>query len=272
MKAGYRFTHFAMILMVTAMMAAGFPAAVYAADNVVVSSENNTVLKGWVKKGDKTYYYGKNHKPYSGWHKIKKKWYYFNKKTKVMAVNTIAGDKKKGYYYFGNDGVRVKNKTVRKAVQIVRSCTKKGMSREEKVEACFQYVVRKCRYQSRPLKPSVKRLSSFAYNMYVTKRGHCYMSAAAVAYCAKVIGCPVRMAVGGKRKGAVSHGWAEVKLDGKWYVYDASRQRWSSARDLGKISWNHFYNTWKNTRHNIVRNGVYSLKIKGGKAVWKKGS
>lgn len=44
MKAGYGFMHFAMILMVTAMMAGSLPAAVYAADDVVVSSESNTVL------------------------------------------------------------------------------------------------------------------------------------------------------------------------------------------------------------------------------------
>ena len=258
-------------LILTAAVCLSAPAGAHAAGkaDAGVPSGETAVLTGWVKEDGNTYYYGKDHKRVSGWKKIKKKWYYFHKKTKVMAADTIAGDKKTGYYYVGPDGIRVNNKTVNKAVSVVRSCTKKGMSEAEKVEACFDYIAKKCRYQHNSERQSAKKMSSFAYKMFVTKKGNCYMSASAVAYCAKLIGCPARVTVGGNDKNSTGHGWAEVKLGKKWYVYDASRQRWSYGRDLSKIKWKKFYKIWKNTRYKVLRNITYSLEMKGGKAVWK---
>ena len=251
--------------------AAALPVTAYCAQEMreEVQTGNTSDQRGWVRKNGGTCYYGKGGRPVTGWKKIRKKWYFFHKKTKMMAVNTIAGDKKSGYWYVGSDGIRVNDRTVNKAVETVRACTKKGMTDEEKAEACFDYIARQCRYQHNSEKQSAGKMPSFAYRMYVTRRGNCYMSAAAVAYCAKVIGCPVRVTVGGQNASSTGHGWAEIRQGNKWYVYDASRQRWSYGRDLGGISWKKFYNIWKNTRYKVRRNVMYSLETADGKAVWK---
>ncbi len=262
----------AAVLILAAAAAAGAPAAVRAAGSIHAgaSAEETEAPQGWVEKDGSTYYYNKEHKRVSGWQKIRKKWYYFDRKTKAMAVNQIAGDKKNGYYYVGADGIRVNNKVVNKAVEVVRSCTKNRMTEEEKVEACFLYIAKECRYQHRNEQQSAARMPTFAYEMYFTKKGNCYMSASALAYCAKIIGCPARVTVGGNSPTATGHGWAEIRVDGRWYVYDASRQRWSYSRDLSKITWKQFYNIWKSyKKYNVHRNITYLLETEGGKAVWK---
>ena len=62
---------------------------------VVMASQN-----GWVKSGDKYYYYKKGVKQ-TGWKVIKNKRYYFNKKG-VMQTGWL--ESKNKWYYLGEDG------------------------------------------------------------------------------------------------------------------------------------------------------------------------
>ena len=73
----------------------------------VLSKQNPVVMasqNGWVKSGDKYYYYKKGVKQ-TGWKVIKNKRYYFNKKG-VMQTGWL--ESKNKWYYLGEDGAAVK--------------------------------------------------------------------------------------------------------------------------------------------------------------------
>lgn len=171
----------------------------FAASEVRADNPAEVPKSGWVTENKQTYYY-KEGKAVKGWQKIKKKWYFFNKKTKVLAKNTIAGDKSGGYYYVDQDGVRCKDKTMKLAVAFVRKHSKAKDDPEKRLYSCFTYFVKKFRYRSGGLKVSAKDLPAYAKEFLGQKQGNCYRGAAALAYCAKALGFSARIGVGGKTK------------------------------------------------------------------------
>ena len=137
------------------------------------TAEDAKTLKGWVTKGENTYYYVDG-KPVSGWKKIKKKWYFFNKKTKALVRNQITGDKTMGYYYVDKDGVSVTDSVMKMAVTLVRKVTKSSMTQEQKMRAVYDYFIKKCsykRYYHVKGDDDVSKMPGYAKDMFKNKYG-----------------------------------------------------------------------------------------------------
>ena len=221
------------------------------------------VKNGWVTEKKATYYY-KNEKPVKGWKKIDKKWYYFDKKSKVLVCDTIAGSKKNNCYYVDEAGVRVTDKTIKAAVKFVRKHTKAADSPKKKLLACYDYFTDKCYYVNHGYKLKKSQLPEYGRQFLLSDRGNCFMGSAAMCYCAKVLGFKTRLGIGNSFMGPTAHGWAEVKIGKKWYLFDINRTRWFKGKNYRMV-------TYEKYPVKLVRKYCYNLKVKNGKVSWKKG-
>ncbi len=194
----------------------------------------------------------------------KKKTYYAQKKT--LVTNAIAGNSKDGYYYVGSDGVVVKDKVIKRAVKYVRAHTKTGWSQEKKLKACYQYLWKHYSYQRFYESPKASKMSSYANYMLSKKKGNCYRYAASFAYIARVLGYDVRVAVGSiphlHGNGMTPHGWTEIKIDGKWYLFDANMQK-----NFPKVD--SYKKTDKTYPYPHKVAAKYKMKVSNGKISWK---
>ena len=123
---------------------------------------------GWIKYNNKKYYFGSNGIRYSGVKKISGKYYYFSDKgvlrTKTVKVgNTIYYCTEKGileawkkgktiYYPNGkkmNSTKAYEYETLQRAKDVVSKITKPSMSKSEKFETCFRWVMYQHYYDTR---------------------------------------------------------------------------------------------------------------------------
>lgn len=235
-----------------------------AADMVVTGEQTEQLLHGWVKKGNQKFYYKKGVKV-TGWKTIKGKKYYFDKKTGKLQTNKIVGTAKEGRFYVDKKGIRVTDKEVRMAVSFVDKHTKAGWTRDKKLKACYEYLWKVCQYERAYDKVACNKMPEYAAYMLKTGRGNCYRGSAAFACVARVLGYDSRVGVGGvsSRSTVLSpHGWAEIKVGGKWYMYDISMQRYWTWIDLYK-------RTASDYPFNYRCDDRYQLIVKNGKAMWK---
>ena len=173
------------------------------------------------------YYYSKSGKMTTGWKKISGKYYYFYYKGEhrgAMAKNKIVGTSSSGYYYVDRTGVRITDAQIKQAVKIVRKATNSSQSRYQKLLSSFLYVSRNYYYTSSPANPSAKKMPVFANEMMSSGHGNCFRYAATNAYIGRVLGYDTRVAIGTVNR-TTRHGWAEIKVDGTWYIFDGSFQR-----------------------------------------------
>lgn len=63
-----------------------------------------------------------------------------------LRTNQIVGNKKTGYYYVDENGIRVKDKTTRLAVKFVKDHTDTKDSQSEKLKKCYYYLAEKYSY------------------------------------------------------------------------------------------------------------------------------
>ncbi len=76
---------------------------------------------------------------------------------------------------------------------------------------------------------------TYAKAMVSKQRGNCYQAGALMAWLAKGLGYEARACTGTYTGGSgkVSpHGWAEVKIGGKWYIFDANNQNTANKANL----------------------------------------
>ncbi len=178
------------------------------ANTMKVSAASQT-QKGWVTKNRKKYYYGEDGKYKTGWYTIKNKSYFFNskgvlqpKKTKSISKKLVnAMDKASGKLGITAD-----------------------TGKEEALQLLFDYVSG-FGYQSYRFTGEKNWEYDCAETMLTRKQGSCFHYAAAFAFLAKrVTGYPVRIGWGESRLFAgrswQQHAWAEVKIGGKWYIFD----------------------------------------------------
>lgn len=221
---------------------------------------------GWYQKKGNKYYYSSG-TMVTGWKQIFGKKYYFSESRKnqgVLLKNTIVSTKK-GSYYVDSQGVRVTSKEIKLAVKFVQAHTKANWSKEKKLKACYNYFWKNYSYQRFVDTPDDSKMSGYASYMLTYKRGNCYRYAAAFACIAKVIGYDSRVAVGQISAiggGMTPHGWTEIKIGGKWYLFDANMQK-----NFPQINSYKQTNTSYKYRHTCSRR--YVLKIKSGKVTWK---
>lgn len=189
---------------------------------------------------------------------------YFSKKG-VLLKNTIAGNKKQGYYYVDSTGVKVTKKEIKQAVSFVRKHTKTSWSKSKKLKKCYDYLWKNYTYERFYDKPKASKMPSYAQYMFSKKRGNCYRYAASFAYIAKVIGYDVRVVSGSisnLRGGMSPHGWAEIKMSGKWYIFDANMQRnFPTVDSYKKTEKTYPY------KHEVF--DKYKMTVKNGKVTWK---
>lgn len=107
---------------------------------------------------------------------------------------------------------------------IIASVTTADMTSEQKLRACYQYVMDLSKYKRNTEVPSGDWTGRYAQEILSTGKGNCYRYASAVAYLAKGLGYEARVATGTVRSlqgGQTPHGWAEIYINGGWYVFDA---------------------------------------------------
>lgn len=163
----------------------------------------------------------------SGWQQIGDGIYYFQADG-TMAVNAVVDG-----FVLGSDGklvaVAQQHGTEQSALQqqingIIAAVTTADMTSEQKLRACYQYVMDLSKYKRDTAVPSGDWTGKYAQEILSTGKGNCYRYASAVAYLAKGLGYEARVATGTVRSlkgGQTPHGWAEICINGEWYVFDA---------------------------------------------------
>lgn len=150
------------------------------------------------------------------------------KGTAIVQAETVLASKK----------TMKKSDLEKKAERIVNAKVKKGSSKEAALKTLFQYVEKTCNY-SRAIgfSPVSGWEKTYALDMLRTKRGSCYHFAAAYGFLAKkATGYPVRVCIGttnGFNKSRWQpHGWCEIKIKGKWYVFDPNMDKFATGSRL----------------------------------------
>ncbi len=206
---------------------------------------------GWLTAGKKTYYCSGKGILKSGWMNDDGKYYYFSPKNNVMLTdwqkigdykyyfmpsgiekgvlqsNCIV-DTSTGSFYVDAEGIQVTSDEIVQAVGFVKSYTDSSWSAEVKLQKCFEALWRNYSYQRFYDTPAAWSMSGYANYMFANRMGNCFRYAASYACVARVLGYESRVAVGSvsaRNGGMTPHGWAEVNVDGTWYICDPNMQR-----------------------------------------------
>lgn len=137
-------------------------------------------------------------------------------------------------YIYGKANEELKGEalaTFLRAQAVVAGITNDGMTKEQKLRVCYDYV--KVAYPE--IKPRIPHYTGmdwpviYANDMFVNGAGNCCSYAAAFAYMAKAIGYDEVYCCN-----SGGHGWAEI--DG--LVYDPEWSKWHHAYDYFALSYN----------------------------------
>ncbi len=230
-----------MALLLALALAVGAPVCVL---QTPVEVSAKTVKKGLKKEKGNYYFYQKGKKVKKQWKTIKKKTYYFkNNGAAAIGWNKIG----RKAYYFNDNGVMAKGKKVNgvqlnkkgeasiynnrvklmlKVQNVLDKKTKTGQTKAQKLNVCYQYMVKSCSYMGRKVpqgNPSGWEVE-YAYNMLADKKGNCYSFAAGFAMLARGCGYNAEIIVGSIQKpgeSLIPHAWVEI--GGK--VYDPQTQQ-----------------------------------------------
>jgi hypothetical protein len=238
---------------------------------------NGKLSLGLTKIGKKSFYFkktgalGTKGVLQTGWTKIKKYKYYFKPSGKLgtkgkMITNQIAGSKKSGYAYVNSKGVKITSKPIKLAVKLVNKKTKSSQSKSKKLKACFNYIKKNFAYQRRYGIPNAKTFAREAEYMLKNKKGNCFCYASSFAYVARVLGYDSRVNQGvitTVAGGPDTHGWTEVKIGKKWYLFDISMHNRLNTNLYKKLKGEY--------PHKYKYYNRYVLSFSKNKAIWKKG-
>lgn len=229
------------------------------------------------------YYFTKSGKLYIGWKTIEGNKYYFRPTGKgvmkgsavtgtkkidgyryffnsrgVMQKNKIVGSQSEGYFYVDDSGKAVTENAIQLAVDFVMAHSNASLSDSARLDACFRYMRSTYSYLRYYGTPSAADLSDYAVSYFTKKCGNCYRFAASFACIAKVLGYETRVAVGkiAVSSGMTAHGWAEVKVNGTWYVCD--------------VGFNVYMKTISACPRRLAADNRYTLTTSNGKTIWKK--
>ncbi|MCD7745877.1 MAG: transglutaminase domain-containing protein [Lachnospiraceae bacterium] len=156
----------------------------------------------------------------------------------------------------------------KKADTIISTVVEEDDSALEQLEKLFVYAEENWGYsRSTSTITSLGTARTFAYTIYKSKAGSCYHFAAGYAYLARqALGSSkkytVRIAVGqtnGFGNGLQAHAWAEIKIDGTWYVFDPNLDKFAENSSLkyymakrSRSSVKKVYNKYKNVKYYTV--------------------
>lgn len=239
-------------------------------------NSDGSVAVGLKKIGKKSFYFskfgsvGKKGVLNTGWKKLGKYTYFFKTTGKLgdkgkMLKNCIAGNKKLGFAYVSDRGIKITSKEMKLAVKFVRKHTSSKKSKAKRLRQCFYYIKKHFPYYRIYIQPNSKNLSkSFAEFTFKNKKGNCYGLISAFSCAAKALGYKVRLNAGKittKAGGPDAHGWAEIKMGKKWYLFDISMHSRMGVNLYKKLKGQY--------PHKYKMEKRYNLSFKGKKLVWK---
>lgn len=183
---------------------------------------------GWYReKGCKKYYI--DGQTATGSVKIGKSYYYFDAEGVLQSGTVRAGkttyyltDKgiveayKTGKVYFYANGKKMgkvaKNDfvTLQRAKKIAAKITKPKMSKKEKLETCFKWVIKKHYRMRRPFKNKKGWPAVYANDHFKGGGGDCHSDAAAFGYLAKAIGYKNVYICCDSKEDKRGHSWTEI--------------------------------------------------------------
>lgn len=199
----------------------------------VKSTETSSKIpqNGWytLKNGQKKYF--KNGKYVVGCQKVGKTVFFFNKYGYMQKKNTtyqkvtyyiekngkVLGWKK-GKNYYDSTGKRLNTdetnefRASQNARKVVAKITNSKMSKSQKLQVCFNWVMSKYYHTWRRFDQGGKAWYAVNANDHFERgRGNCIADASAFAYLAKVLGYEkVYVCADGKRNDRNAHAWAEI--------------------------------------------------------------
>lgn len=206
--------------------------------NVYYFDAKGFMKTGWVTHNKHKFYFNTNRKRCSGIKKIKGKYYYFAENG-VMKTKTVKSGNniyyctakgvmeawKKGNVYYNSKGKRMTAaqaydyETLQRAKQIVSQITTPQMSKNQKFETCYKWVISHYYGTTRKYVNQTSWPALYANDYFINngKRGNCFSDACSFAYLAKALGYKnVYACVDTLQANGSGHCWAEI--DG--LVYD----------------------------------------------------
>lgn len=186
---------------------------------------------GWVTYKNKKYYFLANGKRCSGVKKISGKYYYFNEKG-IMKTGTVTSGKNTYYctdkgileaqklgktYYYANGKKMNSTKayeyeTLQRAKNIVAEITRANMTKSQKLQTCFNWVIKHYYATRRVFMNQTAWPALYANDYFIPSGGgNCFSDACSFAYLAKALGYKdVYVCVDTAKLGGSGHCWAEV--------------------------------------------------------------
>lgn len=198
----------------------------------------------WQKQDGKRYYFGPDGYLRTGFLHLDGETYYLDPYVKTGWLRSG-----KDYYYFYEDGTMARNVTMgnlqidadgkmsyippepeetplQAVVRgILKQIVTEDMEPEEKIRACYRYLIDHTVYERFYEAPSGEWTWTRDYAEYVltTGQGNCYRYASGLAYLVKELGFDVKVITGevkARRGGTTPHSWVEILLDGEWFIFD----------------------------------------------------
>ncbi|MBO5521220.1 MAG: hypothetical protein J5973_06075, partial [Eubacterium sp.] len=197
--------------------------------------------KGLIQTGFHTingvrYYLPADGRIVPGWHTVGTDTFYIQANGS-LAVSAVIDGKTIGADGKVTGTAPVAQETVQAAVpvtafqstiqQIIDQITTPQMTPEQKLLACYVWVMDAITYQRSYDTPAGDWTKAYAAEAYSTGKGNCYRYAAAFAYLAKGLGYEARVCTGGiqsVRGGLTPHGWVEINFGGTWLLFDPDMQ------------------------------------------------
>lgn len=178
--------------------------------------EDGRLLTGWYTDSEnRTYYLGENGYPLTGWQTISKKLYYFK------LDGTMLTDTYLGLYSIGKDGVAVWITPTRDNFDYYISELVKAYASTP--ETIFQYI--RSNYKYKKTDKSGDSIDD-ALHILNYRKGACYHFAALSYHMLKAAGYETIIIHGDGLYNAPEHYWTMVKINGKWYHYDALQNQY----------------------------------------------
>ena len=165
-----------------------------------------------------------------GWNSCNDRFFY------VGGDGRILSDAEVIPYRVDRDGMLVRNEDgqerdagIGRVVEpIILSLTDSGMTKEQQLRACYNYVLSHTAYKRTYEMPEGRDWTRlYAMDALVYGQGNCFRYAAAFAYLADAVGYEARICTGqisARRGGTTPHGWVEILTDNGWIICDPDMQ------------------------------------------------
>lgn len=174
-------------------------------------ADDGRMRSGWQTIDGKKYYFGTaNSGAMSiGWRTIDAKTYYFYADGKMAANCMIEGQ------YLDANGVKIEQNALLKSKlqAVISQVTTAGMSKEQKLRACYNYVVRSFTYKRKYDFNPNNWVNIYAMQMLTERQGNCYNFAATFGLLARELGYNAQIIAGrvtSARGGLTPHAWVEI--------------------------------------------------------------